>query len=600
MNDDTGATAVFDIPLNSATQGGGFITNEWVHIAIESNMDLSNSTLSTVAAYIDGKRVSGTLLGVPTDALTSNQAVSTVNASYSQVDIAHMGLSTFSIDTAENISPGSGINFESCVEWDSPASMRDFDQEMVRDRHLMTVQMCATLCQESAVYATHFAVGRHQACFCGSEMSRATQMDDRYCSAGCAGDGTVKCGGHLSGPGDYYSIYSFGATRADKLWESLPTPLNAARAIYLGGHAWTDARGQSSGGFMGNVADLAIFDRALGDKDIDCLYRETQRGLGSCDPQNLRTTLSAYLGQAEGTPSGAAAGDQVAAPDGRQDGQVRLFPDPWLDVTRPDDDVPSGAHKVGQSLVVCTSLSSIDPTRCATLDEIARGATVAAPTPAGATVDAVPNFAADGTFGLSLWFQRGWCSVANAQDTTLLRWAPSSSGGVASVDFQLVCAGSVRAPSTLAGHVLRIEVVDDAGTAFSADVSVDSELDNGLVVDEWANLIVGVQPSSVGIVVDSNAVLFSDFRGNVTGLMGFDQRLQSSRVNVAYPDPGADFPRALSTFATLSGAITVGGAPTALTSDQWVGEMQMLQGFGRPLSADDVRCLYRTQLARRG
>lgn len=46
MNDDTGDTAVFDIPLNSAAQGGGFIANEWVHIALESDMDPNNATRS--------------------------------------------------------------------------------------------------------------------------------------------------------------------------------------------------------------------------------------------------------------------------------------------------------------------------------------------------------------------------------------------------------------------------------------------------------------------------------------------------------------------------------------------------------------------------
>lgn len=603
LNDDTGATAIFDIPLNRnhTAEGGGFITNQWIHIAIESDRHPSNSTLSAVSAFIDGKRVPGALLGAPPDTLRSNQAWS---AAASRVDIAHLSLSTMSIDTAENIpAAGNGINFERCVEWGSgsPSSVRDFTDEMVRDR-LMTVQMCATLCEESSVSTTHFAVGRHQACFCGSAMSRAASVDDSMCSSGCAGDGTIKCGGHLPGRGDYFTIYSFDShTRMNKPWELLPNPLFAARAVHLGGNPWAGAQGQASGGFLGNVADLAIFDRALGDKDIDCLFRETERGLGSCDPQNLRPALSAYLGQAQGAPRGTAAGDQIAAPDGRQDGQVHLFPDPWLDVTQPGDDVPSGAHKVGQSLVLCTQLSPADWRRCATADEIAVGATVAAPAaPAGAAIDAVPNFAADGTFGLSVWFQRGWCSrVDGAQDATLLSWQPAG-GGTASVNVQVICARSTRAPSTLAGHVLRIEVVDDVGTAVSKDVSVAAELGDGLVVDKWANLILGVQPTKVEIVVDSNAARYFDFRGNATGLVGFDQARQSTRTNAAYPATGDnELATALSTFATLSETIFLGGAPNVVTVEQWVGEMQMLHGFGRPLSDSDMRCLYRTQLAQR-
>jgi hypothetical protein len=60
---------------------------------------------------------------------------------------------------------------------------------------------------------------------------------------------------------------------------------------------------------------------------------------------------------------------------------------------------------------------------------------MAAPVPAGASIDVVPNFAADGTFGLSLWFQRGWCDrVVDAQDATLLSWPGI---GAASVNIQV-------------------------------------------------------------------------------------------------------------------------------------------------------------------
>ena len=93
---------------------------------------------------------------------------------------------------------------------------------MVRDRR-MTVQMCATLCQESPQPTTHFALGRHHACFCGSAMTRATTVDDQLCLSGCAGDGTIKCGGHSSRPGDYvrraavYRLTPLGGTGlADK------------------------------------------------------------------------------------------------------------------------------------------------------------------------------------------------------------------------------------------------------------------------------------------------------------------------------------------------------------------------------------------------
>ena len=34
LNDDQGTTVTFDIPLNSAAQNGGYVTREWVHIAV--------------------------------------------------------------------------------------------------------------------------------------------------------------------------------------------------------------------------------------------------------------------------------------------------------------------------------------------------------------------------------------------------------------------------------------------------------------------------------------------------------------------------------------------------------------------------------------
>jgi len=83
-------------------------------------------------------------------------------------------------------------------------------------------------------------------------------------------------------------------------------------------------------------------------------------------------------------------------------------------------------------------------------------------------------------------------------------------------------------------------------------------------------------------------------------LVGFDQARQSTRTNAAYPATGDnELATALSTFATLSETIFLGGAPNVVTVEQWVGEMQMLHGFGRPLSDSDMRCLYRTQLAQR-
>jgi hypothetical protein len=90
---------------------------------------------------------------------------------------------------------------------------------------------------------------------------------------------------------------------------------------------------------------------------MDCLFRETERGLGSCDPYSIRVTMNQYLGVGTGAPSGTVVGDQEIAQvpgetpgtvqTGRQRHAVQLMPNPWgTDFTTTADDTPSGAHKV--------------------------------------------------------------------------------------------------------------------------------------------------------------------------------------------------------------------------------------------------------------
>jgi hypothetical protein len=94
-------------------------------------------------------------------------------------------------------------------------------------------------------------------------MTAAPMLDTNLCSAGCGGDATLKCGGQRR-PGDYYSIYSFvGRTPAARTLQTLTHPYTTPNPIFLGGHSWGSRGGDLSGGFVGNVADLAIFDRTL-------------------------------------------------------------------------------------------------------------------------------------------------------------------------------------------------------------------------------------------------------------------------------------------------------------------------------------------------
>ena len=560
--------------------------------------------------------------------------------------IGNMGLGVFSVDLAVDVlEESSGMRYEGCVGWDDPpdAPSRDFLFVMAQDRS-MTPDMCASMCQNDLqpVTHSHFALGRRGQCFCGDSMTAAPIVDTNFCNAGCVGDATLKCGGQRR-PGDYYSVYSL--IRGMSV-QTLPHPYGAPNPMYLGGHSWGGYNNDLSGGFVGNIADLAVFDRTLSEKDVDCLYRQTERGLGSCDPYSIRYAMNQYLGVGTGAPSGTVVGDQVEAQVpgetpgtvqvGRQRAAVVLAPNPWgSDYTTTADDTLSGAHKVDQNLQLCTKLSARDTTLCASRNELTQGTTVDVPNlPAMAIVDAVPSFAAEdvvqgggsagggrggygrGGFAFGFWFEKNFCNrtadlFTPAQQGTLFSWPGANmnaqladgtlrSGSAASIRVQLICASNWQAPSTVGGHVLRFTLVDDDGVMYAADVSTNAELDDGRVVDQWVNLLVQVdQQSGVGIFLDNVQARYSDFRGNVTHLMGWPQNMQNARTNAAYPDP-AD--ARLGTFNNLADSFYLGGEPTQGPQPemQYVGSMESFQGFSRPLSDDDRRCLYKTGLVRRG
>ena len=143
------------------------------------------------------------------------------------------------------------------------------------------VAKCASMCMDDDDGFTDIGVGRYS-CYCGQSPTAAPTVDESKCSSGCRGDGSVICGGYLAGPGDYYSVYSLPRT-AQQLVD-IPNPLNAPDPLFLGGHLFNGGYSgqEQGGGFVGNIADLAIFDRVLEDKEVDCLFRETERTLGSC------------------------------------------------------------------------------------------------------------------------------------------------------------------------------------------------------------------------------------------------------------------------------------------------------------------------------
>jgi hypothetical protein len=69
-----------------------------------------------------------------------------------------------------------------------------------------------------------------------------------------------------------------GSTVDKFAWDDVETPVGLKNPVYLGGHAYVNRRGEHAGGFLGNVANLGLFDDAIDGAAIDCLYRQVSRG----------------------------------------------------------------------------------------------------------------------------------------------------------------------------------------------------------------------------------------------------------------------------------------------------------------------------------
>ena len=96
----------------------------------------------------------------------------------------------------------------------------------------------------------------------------------------------------------------------------------------------------------------------------------------------------------------------------------------------------------------------------------------------------------------SFWADLTSFSLAAAVDPALdvETGLPTARGEPASIDVQLVCAGTPgpgQEQSTLPGHVIRLVLKDDDGAMYSSDVSHAAELDDGAVVDNGEKQIGG-------------------------------------------------------------------------------------------------------------
>ena len=363
-------------------------------------------------------------------------------------------------------------------------------------------------------------------------------------------------------------------------WERMRSPLNRPNAIFLGGPSWehhgalTDGRGgpDDRSGFIGNLADLALFSAPLSDRSIRCLYRQSKKTLGSCQHPKSMWGIVNYLRFRSGASQRPSQWERA----GVGAGIVADESDPNADALVGDtESLRAGPAGMG----FCATQG------CAT------GA-AAATAPRYLRVAAPNNFAADASFSLNLWFTKGYCNhTAGADSSTLFHW-PGGRDAPAAIDIQLVCLGA-RARSSLPGHVIRVAMVDDAGSLFAADTAISTELENGELWDTWAELTVVSSQSSVGIAVDGAMVSFARRGGEPSGAMGWPEATQ--RDNIAYPNPD-ELTSPLTSF-TLGPALYLGGGPQVAT-DIYIGTISSLITFDRPLDDSDRRCLFRAESAK--
>ena len=345
---------------------------------------------------------------------------------------------------------------------------------------------------------TMMAVDRASRCYCGvgdtQSMARSGMLSmPGHCNSGCRADNTLACGGRDPWTGSvqravYMSVYSIGSGRG---WEALPTPLGPKTPMYLAGHESFRPGDGNSGSFVGNIADFALFNRGIDDSEMDCLFRQTKKTLGACMPMNA---MRGHVMHAQLTTKGV--------------------------LKKPPSALSAGAIAMRDGMHFCNQLTTAGACPLPSSQRPSQNSpqALADPMPIGqfAAQPTTGNFADDGEFSLSFWFSKGWCDQFNATageggSSTLLAWGGGNDcgrgGGAgpckALVSVQLVCGGaSTDRPSTLlTSNVIRIHIVSDDGTSYETDVNTNDEvmLGNGLIVDDWCNVMLQVQSSETRV-----------------------------------------------------------------------------------------------------
>ena len=198
----------------------------------------------------------------------------------------------------------------------------------------------------------------------------------------------------------------------------------------------------------------------------------------------------------------------------------------------------------------------------------------------------------DGTFTIAFWFSKSE-ECEGPEDSQYLfstskrpTSRPWASYGGSGVNIYLACAAADRPVSTVSGDVIRIWLVDSAGTHATMDYAMNSIRGGGLITDTWVHLAVTVSSTEISLFIDGQPANRNSIGYSISdqGGGGAWDGTTSGNDNSAVPDPSnlspplagfdleekySDFADYNTTFSLSSGTHVFTGSDTE--ADGWHG-----------------------------
>ena len=153
--------------------------------------------------------------------------------------------------------------------------------------------------------------------------------------------------------------------------------------------------------------------------------------------------------------------------------------------------------------------------------------------------DEIIQYAADASFGISLWFTRQTCSVRNGWVEMIYSHQVGDGNWWDSEDtriFVMVGCADSGTHSTVGGNIVRTEMQDGAGNQLSFDWSIP-EGNSESYTNEWVHMVLAVEPTAIRVYADGERI--TDFGYEMPRVdWGEDYAPLSPELNLANPNPG--------------------------------------------------------------